>query len=89
MIGHNLINAVRAAAADVAADTAGTAVAAFVTDIAGAAADARALLADAAAESFDDWGFGGCPKCIPALREDGTKISPPGDRFDEPPYEKN
>ena len=75
-MGHNLINAVRAAAADVAADTAGTAVAAYVTDIAGAAADARAPLADAAAESFDDWGCGGCPKFIPALRKDGTKTDP-------------
>ena len=49
------LNAVRAAAADVAADTSGTAVAASVADIAGAAADivadARAAaLADAAAD---------------------------------------
>ena len=50
------LNAVRAAAADVAADTSGTAVAAFVADVAGAAADiaadARAAaLADAAADT--------------------------------------
>ena len=50
------LNAVRAAAADVAADTYGTAVAAPVVDIAGAAADigadARAAaLADAAADT--------------------------------------
>ena len=50
------LNAVRAAAADVAADTSGTAVAAPVADIAGAAADiaadARAtVLADPAADT--------------------------------------
>ena len=50
------LNAVRAAAADVAADTSGTAVAALVADIAGAtadiAADARAAaLVDAAADT--------------------------------------
>ena len=50
------LNAVRAAAADVAADTSGTAVAAPVADIAGAAADiaadARAVaLADAATDT--------------------------------------
>ena len=50
------LNAVRAAAADVAADSSGTAVAAPVADIAGApadiAADARAAaLADAAADT--------------------------------------
>ena len=50
------LNAVRAAAADVAADASGTAVAAFVADIAGAAADnatnARAAaLADATADT--------------------------------------
>ena len=50
------LNAVRAAAADVAADTSGTAVAAPVADIAGAAAgivaDARAAaLADATADT--------------------------------------
>ena len=50
------LNAVRAAAADVAADTSGTAVAAPVADIAGTAADiaadARAAaLADAAADT--------------------------------------
>ena len=45
------LNAVRAAAADVAADTAGTAVAAHVTDFAGAAADARAALPDVTAVS--------------------------------------
>ena len=50
------LNAVRAAAADVAADSSGTAVAAPVADIAGAAADivadARAAaLADAAADA--------------------------------------
>ena len=53
---HISLNAVRAAAADVAADTSGTAVAAPVADIAGAAADiaadARAAaLADAAADT--------------------------------------
>ena len=50
------LNAVRAAAADVAADTSGTAVAAPVADIAGAAADIAAdartaALADAAADT--------------------------------------
>ena len=50
------LNAVRAAAADVAADTSGTAVATLVADTAGAAADiaadARAVaLADAAADT--------------------------------------
>ena len=45
------LNTVRAAAADVATDTASTAVAAPVTDIAGAAADARAALAGAAADN--------------------------------------
>ena len=53
------LNAVRAAAADVVADTSGTAVAAFVADIAGAAsdiaADARAAAhADAAADTAVD-----------------------------------
>ena len=46
-----LLHDVRAAAADVAADTAGAAVAAFVVDIAGAAADARTALAGAAADA--------------------------------------
>ena len=46
------LNAVRAAAADVAADTSGTAVAAPVADIAGAAADiAAVVVADAAADN--------------------------------------
>ena len=46
------LNAVRAAAADVAADTSGTAVAAPVADIAGAAADiAAVVVADAAADT--------------------------------------
>ena len=49
------LNAVRASAADVAADTAGTAIAVPVVNIAGAAADiatdARAALAGAAADS--------------------------------------
>ena len=45
------LNAVRAPAADVAADTAGTAVVSCATDIAGAAADARAALAGAAADN--------------------------------------
>ena len=58
------LNAVRAAAADVAADTSGTAVAAPVADIAGAAtdiaADARAAAlvdaaADTAAVAADAW----------------------------------
>ena len=44
------LNDVRAAAADVAADTAGTAVAVPVADIADAAADARAALAGTAAD---------------------------------------
>ena len=55
MIDPIPLNAVRAAAADVAADTSGTAVAAPVADIAGAAAniaaDARAALAGAAADT--------------------------------------
>ena len=45
------LNAVRAVAADVAADTTGTAVAALAVDIAGAAADGRAALAGAAADT--------------------------------------
>ena len=45
------LNAVRAAAADVAADTSGTAVAAPVADIAGATAD---IAADARAAAFAD-----------------------------------
>ena len=45
------LNAVRAAAADAAADTSGTAVAAHVADIAGAAAD---IAADARAAAFAD-----------------------------------
>ena len=45
------LNIVRAAMADVALDTAGTAVAASVTDITGATADARAALAAAAADT--------------------------------------
>ena len=49
------LNAVRAAAADVGADTAGTAIAVHVADIVGAAADiaadARAALAGAAADT--------------------------------------
>ena len=45
------LNAVQTAAADVADDTAGTAVAALVADIVGAAADARAALAGAAADT--------------------------------------
>ena len=53
-----LLNAVRAAAVDVAADTSGTAVAASVADIAGAAADiaadARAALAGASIDTAVD-----------------------------------
>ena len=45
------LNAVRAAAADVVADTAGTVVAAPVADIAGAAADSRAALVGATANT--------------------------------------
>ena len=45
------LNTVRAAVADVAADTAGTVVAAPVVDIAGAATDAWAALAGAAADT--------------------------------------
>ena len=45
------LNAVRAAAADITADTAEIAVAAPVADIAGAATDARAALAGAAADT--------------------------------------
>ena len=44
------LNAVRAAVTDVAANTAGTAVAAPVPDIARAAADVRAALAGSAAD---------------------------------------
>ena len=55
MINPIPLNAVRAAVADVAADTSGTAVAIPVADIAGAAADiagnARAALAGAAADT--------------------------------------
>ena len=87
-MGHILPNAVRAATGDVAADTAGTAVAAPVADNVGAAADARAPLVGAAAESFDDWGCGECRKIVPALGENGTRLAPPGDKFDQPPYEK-
>ena len=47
------LNAVRAAAADVAADISGTAVAAPVADIAGAAAD-TAVAADARAAALAD-----------------------------------
>ena len=36
-------------------------------------------------ESFNDWGGRGCRKFVPVLGEDGTKIAPPGDIFDQPP----
>ena len=48
------LNAVRAAAADVAADTSGTAVAAPVADIAGAAANTAVAAADAWAAALAD-----------------------------------
>ena len=45
------LNVLRAAMADIAVDTAGTAVAASLIDITGATADARAALAAAAADT--------------------------------------
>ena len=38
-------------------------------------------------ESFNDWGGRGCRKFVPVSKEDGTKIAPPGDIFDQPPGE--
>ena len=35
--------------------------------------------------NFNDWGGRGCRKFVPVLREDGTRIAPPGDIFDQPP----
>ena len=40
--------------------------------------------AAAAAESSNDWGDRECRKFVPVLGEDGTKIAPPGDIFDQP-----
>ena len=38
-------------------------------------------------ESFNGWGGRGCRKFVPVLAEDGTKIAPPRDIFDQSPGE--
>ena len=38
-------------------------------------------------ESFNDWRGRGCRTFVPVLGGDGTKISPPGDIFNQPPSE--
>ena len=38
-------------------------------------------------ESFNDWGGRGCRKFVPVLGENGTKIAPLGDIFEQPPGE--
>ena len=35
-------------------------------------------------DPFNDWGGGGCNNFVPVLGEDGKKISPTGDIFDQP-----
>ena len=39
------------------------------------------------AESFNDWRGRGCRKFVPVFGGDSTKITPPGDTFDQPPGE--
>ena len=43
-----------------------------------------------AKELFNDWRGGdrGCRKFVPVMGGDGTKMSPPGDIFDQPSVEK-
>ena len=36
-------------------------------------------------ESLNDWGGRACRKFVPGLGEDGSKIAPSGDIFDQPP----
>ena len=45
------------------------------------------LTIDTRSESFNDWGGRGCRKIVPVLGGDSTKITPPGDIFDQPPCE--
>ena len=45
------------------------------------------ILMASLSESFNDWGGRGCRKFVPVLGENGTKIAPPGDIFDQPPGE--
>ena len=39
-------------------------------------------------ESFNDWGGRGCNKFVSVLGEDGTKVAPTGELFDQPPGER-
>ena len=43
---------------------------------------------DSQKESFNKWGGRGCHSFAPVLGGDGTKITPPGDLFDQPPGER-
>ena len=53
-----------------------------------AAAGSRGAAASApAVESFNDWRGRGCHIFPPVLGEDGTKIAPPGNIFDQFPGE--
>ena len=40
-----------------------------------------------ALESFNEWEGRGCHKFVPVSGGDGTKITPTGDLFDQPPGE--